>query len=791
MNHHSLRQLPAVTRYLPALIPLALFILLLQHVPGVSAGQPVTSSWSWVPALGVSLAWRLDGFSLMFSLLITGIGTLVTVYAIAYFADAPSRTRIRFVSLILLFMMSMLGTVLSDNLMAMFVFWEATSLLSFLLIGFESHKASARKAAWQSLLVTGSGGLALFAGIVLIGQSMGTFALSELAARAPEWIDTSTFTASVVLIMVGAFTKSAQFPFHFWLPQAMAAPTPASAYLHSATMVKLGVYLVARVDPIVSDVAWFGQTLLAVGMLTMLIAAIHAVRATGYKAVLAHSTVGSLGILVMLIGLSGPAATLAMCAFLLAHALYKAALFFCAGTAIHATHISELRRLGGLARALPWTATAAVVASLSMAGLPPMAGFIAKELLFEAQLDQTGNVLPVVVAVLVNGVMVAIAAVVVWRPFFARPAQALPIRHGETPGLLAGPITLATCGAVVGLWPGGIGQYVLAPAASALFGAPITQRLELWHGFTPMLGLSAIVVSLGGVLAWRWDTLHHRLTGMTALNRVDANQVYQSVVNSVLSVARRSTAGLQNGDHRRYVLVTALTLIAVTVWTLWRTGGALEVSSQGTLLWLPATLLLLGVIGAVVAARTQGLLLALVGVGVVGYGSALFFLLHGAPDLALTQFAVETLVLIVLMAVMVRLPNRAAPTRAPRERRVDALVAAAFGILVFIALGSMLAQPFDSRLSDFFGLSSLAEAHGRNVVNVIIVDYRAFDTMGEIAVVAFATLGIWSLLRRRRPRPKAGTPSGRMADATSTSRSRTAPEPDPRRPASASQEAAR
>lgn len=737
-----------LSRYLPALLPLALFVVFVQYAPTIAAGQVIQHAWAWVPALNVDLTLRLDGFSLLFSLLITGIGTLVTVYAIAYFSDASVRERARFIFLILAFMASMLGTVLADNLIALFVFWEATSLLSFMLIGFEAEQAGARKAALQSLLVTGAGGLAMFGGILLIGMTLGTFSLSDIAARSDQLLGSSWLAPAVVLIMVGALTKSAQFPFHFWLPQAMAAPTPASAYLHSATMVKLGVYLLARFDSVLQGLWWYGDTLVVIGLATMLVAAVHAIRATGYKAVLAQSTVASLGILVMLIGLDGPVSSIAVCAFIVAHAFYKAALFFCAGTAIHATHISELRKLGGLARFLPFTALAAILASLSMAGFPPFVGFIAKEYLFEAQLDSSWSALPVVVAVAVNGVMVAIAAVVSLRPFFLR-SKTPSVLHGETPGLLIGPLVLGLMGVVAGVVSGFFSHYFIAPAATAVYGMPVQFHFSLWHGLTPMLALSVGVITLGALMAWKWDAMHHMLDRAPLLSRINANRIYQFVMDGVLAVARGCTARLQNGDSRHYMFLTCLALVGIGLWSMVTSGAANSLALDGDIRILPTALLIFGFIGAVVAARTSALLPGLVGVGVVGYASALFFLLHGAPDLALTQFAVETLVLIVLMAIMVRLPERAESTRSSKERWIDGGLALVFGLVVFVALANMLSLPFDSSLSDFFGASSFHEAHGQNVVNVIIVDYRALDTMGEIAVVGFAALSVWSLLRRR------------------------------------------
>lgn len=724
------------------------------QVEAISAGEIITHSLEWVPSLGIELGFRLDGFSLLFALLITGIGALVTIYAISYFVETTTATRARFVFLIHLFMAAMLGTVLSDNLIAMFVFWEITSLTSFMLIGFEASKPEARRAALQSLLITCGGGLALFGGILLIGMELETFSLTEVAARSSELVESPSLYAIIVLIMVGAFTKSAQFPFHFWLPQAMAAPTPASAYLHSATMVKLGVYLLARFDIVFVEVPAYGTTLVIVGLTTMTIAAFNAVRATGYKAVLAQSTVASLGIMVMLIGLTGPVSAVAVTGFILAHALYKAALFFCAGTAIHATRIKKLRKLGGLARHLPLTAAAATLASLSMAGLPPFVGFIAKEYLFDAQLDSNWTVLPVVVSVLVNGVMVAVAGAVSLRPFFGGHNKISRVYHGETPGLLVGPLLLAALGVTFGLMPGLVAQTVIAPSAAALHGAPIDVSFSLWHGLTPMLALSVAVLALGALLIWKWDAFHRAIGGTRFAHRLDGDRNYHRIVAALLFGARASTRWLQNGDQRRYTLIVIIALLTISAYAVFG-RSRIELSwTGGAFLPFPTIILGLALVGCIFASRTTSLIGALVGVGMVGYGSALIFLVNGAPDLALTQFAIETLVLVVLMAVLMQLPTSAPRTRTTRESRVDASLSVVFAIIVFIGLATMTAMPFDTRLPDFYGATSYFEALGYNVVNVIIVDYRAFDTLGEVAVVGFATLAVWTLLKRRRRRGK-------------------------------------
>ncbi len=747
--------LGARTGLVMSLVPALLFVSLLRHMGDVAGGEVITTQLSWVPSLGIDFVLRLDGFSLLFGLLITGIGTLVTLYAGAYFAEKPPAEIGRFLALIMLFMTAMLGTVLSDNLIVMFVFWELTSLTSFALIGFDGHKPEARKSALQSLIVTGGGGLVLFAGLLLVGMELGTFSFTEVVSRADELVASPWAGIIAVLIMIGAFTKSAQFPFHFWLPNAMAAPTPASAYLHSATMVKLGIFLLARFDAVFAGMPFFGTTLVIVGSLTMTVAALRALHATGFKAVLAQSTVASLGILVMLIGLDGEVAAVATVGFILSHALYKAALFFCAGTAIHATGESSLRKLGGLARFLPVTAVAAVLASLSMAGLPPFVGFISKEYLFEAQLTNDWNIIPVAVAVLVNAVMVGVAGVVSIRPFYFKAHRVESVKHGEKPGLLVGPLLLATGGIIVGLFPAPVAQNLLAPAASALYGAPIDVSFQLWHGLTPMLALSMLVIAVGAAIIIFWDRIHLALARRQGLFELLGDRGYQGVMNGILGAARTSTRIMQNGDQHRYTAVVLVTVILAIAIGLVAGPAQISIAAGVGPLRISVTLvLLLSIFGAVATVMARSLIAGLVSAGIVGFGLAVIFMVNGAPDLALTQISVETLLVILLTAVLLKLPARQRHSRTAIERRGDALIATAFGGIMFIAVASMSAIPLDLRLSDYFGETSYLEAYGRNVVNVILVDYRAIDTLGEISVVAFATIAAWALLRGATSRPR-------------------------------------
>lgn len=730
-----------------AAVPAALFVYFFSLIGQVGVA-PVVDVVEWVPALGIDLTFRLDGFSLLFALLISGIGTLVTLYAASYFAEKPVFQRTQFLLYILLFMTAMLATVTADNLVAMFVFWETTSLLSFLLVGFFGDDYKARKAALQSLLVTAGGGLALLAGIILIGVQANTFSLATITANPDLLVGTPLFPAIVILFMIGAFTKSAQVPFHFWLPNAMKAPTPASAYLHSATMVKLGVYILARMNPVFQEEPWVGMTLVAFGGATMLIAALQAVRATEFKAVLAFTTVASLGTLVMLIGLPGYVSTVAVSGFILAHALYKATLFFCAGIVIHATHITRLSFLGGLAKILPFTAGATILASFSMAGLPPFVGFISKEYLFEATLTPGFNAIAVGIGVLVNTVMVAVAGIIVLRPYFGEAKRPIHVEHGEQLGMTIGPVVLGTLGVVFGIMPGLVAQSIIRPAASAIYGAPVEVSFELWHGLTPMLALSALVVTLGALLVYYWDPIHVALRRRRIFDRLLTDRGYDAVLSGTLDLARRSTQILQNGDLRLYVAMTVAASTGILAYALAVADGPLfPPIAEDPLRWELVVVCVLVVIGAVAAAAMASLVSAIVAVGLSGYGLAILFLMNGGADLAFTQFSVETLFVVIVMAVLLKLPTVAKSSRLPRERWADAAISVLFGACAFVAALWAVAGPFNAALTEYFSAVSYPEAFGRNVVNVVLVDFRALDTFGEIAVVAFAALAAWALLR--------------------------------------------
>jgi multicomponent Na+:H+ antiporter subunit A len=733
-----------------AILPLGLLAAFVRMAPVVERGWVQAETHRWAPAVGLDLTLRLDGFSFLFCLLITGIGALVMIYAGGYLTLKTKPQRARFFTLILLFMSAMLGTVLADNLLLLVIFWEATSILSFLLIGFDSRSARARRAAVMALQVTAGGGLALLAAVAMIGHVLGSYSFSGAIDRGAELIASPWGVPIVIAVMIAGFTKSAQFPFHFWLPNAMQAPTPASAFLHSATMVKLGIYLLARFEPVIAATGWGRNVMIVVACLTMIVAAVQALRAESFKAALAFSTIASLGILVLLVGLDGPTATVAMIGFLLAHALYKAALFFCAGSVLHATGHGSLRRLGGLARRMPMTAIACTGASLSMAGIPPFFGFITKEFLFQAQIESSWESVPIAVAVLVNAVMVGVAAVVTLKPFFLRPAEPIVLEHRESFSLGVPPLLLALAGLTISLDPDWITRVAVGPAVAAVYRRPIEVDVAVWHGVTPMLMLSGLVVLVGVAIAVFWRPIHLYLRGHDQFERFGIERLWERSLRQLLRASVALVRWTEHGDLRMVLGTAIAAMVAIVAWSVAFAGAPLHLPADDAPVRLADTLVVLaGVAGAVVAARARNLLVAMLAVGLTGFAVAITFMVGGAPDLAITQFTVEALIVVLLSALLVTLPLDAPRTRSWRQRIVDAGLAGSLALLLLIALIDVAAISHAAPASDFFARMSYVAGKGHNVVNVILVDFRGFDTLGETTVIAAAALLATSLLARR------------------------------------------
>ena len=738
--------------WLCAIAPAATFAWTVTRAGSVLDGRPVTESRGWVPGLDLALELRLDAFSLLMAALISGVGVLIFVYSRWYFSERPRLGQ--FAGTLTAFAGAMLGIVLADNLFVLYVFWELTSVTSYLLIGFEDDKGSARAAALQAILVTSAGGLAMLGGFVLVGQAAGTYSLSGIVADPPSG---TVVGVGLGLVLLGAFTKSAQAPFHSWLPGAMAAPTPVSAYLHSATMVKAGVYLVARLAPAFAlTVAFWRPLVIGVGLVTMLLGGLRALRQHDLKLLLAYGTVSQLGLMVALVGAGHADLTFAGVVLILAHSLFKAALFLVVGIVDHQAHTRDLRALSGLGARMPATFVVAAVAVASMAGLPPLLGFVSKEAIYEALLHVGSGVTgALVVAAVVAGSALTFAygARFLWGAFATKHAPSHRERVGSdvpVPPLqfLAPAAVLAVLTAAFGVAPA-LASGVVEEAASSLDAAVEDLHLARWHGFTPALALSALTVALGALLfvgRSRVERLQQRLPRLPA-----AVGCYEASITGLNRVAAVSTGVVQNGSLPTYVTVILLTVLALPgVALLGVTGmpSGIELA-ESPMQAAVAALVVAAAAGAALARRRFAAVLFL---GGVGYGVAVLFVIQGAPDLALTQLLIETLALVIFVLVLRHLPEHFEPARWRLREGARWIVSAAMGVFVaafiLIAAGSRTAPPVSREYVE----RALPEGGGRNVVNVILTDFRGLDTVGEITVLTVATLGIGSLVRAGRRR---------------------------------------
>ncbi|TSE34497.1 monovalent cation/H+ antiporter subunit A [Tepidimonas charontis] len=735
-------------------------VLLLSQASVVWSGQVVSFSLPWVPDIGLTVGLRLDGLALMFAGLITVIGLLIIVYAAYYLA--PEDSAAKFYALLMLFMAAMLGVVLSDNLLLLVVFWELTSVSSFLLVGYWGHRPEARQGARQALAITGGGGLAMLAGFVLLGLSAGTFEISEMSGRAAEIQADPLFVPALLLILVGAFTKSAQFPFHFWLPDAMAAPTPVSAYLHSATMVKAGIFLLMRLTPVLAGSGWFEGIVTVVGVVTLLFAAFIAIFKHDLKGLLAYSTVSHLGLVTCLIGLASPLAAVAAVFHVLNHATFKAALFMVAGIVDHETHSRDMRRLGALWAFMPWTGTLAVIAAASMAGVPLTNGFVSKEMFFTEAVAVTargwGAWLPVAVT-LAGLFSVAYALRLVHDTFFNNHLGDVPNRHPHEPPLgMKVPVAVLVAAAVaIGLAPAWVAQPLVEVAATAVVGQALPPfHLAQWHGVNLPLAMSVAALA-GGVALYaalmRGRRLH-TLVSEAWFGRFTGRGVFEATIEALFGAAGRLTAALENGSLQRYLAWVVGTAVVVAAAPLWNAGvGAgeralLPANPLALVVWL-----LLAATCAALVAMHHWRFQAVVLVGVVGLVTALTFAAFSAPDLALTQLSVELVSTVLLLMGLALLPQRTPRESSPNRKLRDALLALSAGAGVAWIAWVMLTRDHAS-IAWYFLEQSLPAGGGSNVVNVILVDFRGYDTFGEITVLGIAAIGVLALMegmRVRRP----------------------------------------
>ncbi len=786
---------PLLTRWLRcraffvlAIPPAAAFGWLVAQAGVVLPGGALVERWSWIPELGIELSFRVGTLQWVLALLVTGVGALVLFYCRWYFADdkPPARTA----GLLVAFAGAMLGLVTADDLIVLYVFWELTTVFSYLLVGHYPTRSANRRAALTALLVTTFGGLAMLVGILMIGTRAQTFALSTILAD-PDRLGGGTFVVvAVILLLVGALSKSALVPFHFWLPGAMAAPTPVSAYLHAAAMVKAGVYLVALLAPAFAAVPGWRPIVLVLGAATMIVGGWRALRQYDIKLLLAYGTVSQLGFLVAMCGLGTRSALLAGVAMVITHALFKAALFLVVGIVDHTTGTRDLRRLSGVGRRLPVLAVAAALAAASMAALPPLIGFTAKEAAFESLSyllpsgDGTG--IPPLAALGVTCVLVAGSALTVaytlrfyWGSFATKrndvsdepETDVLPVPAG----FVAAPVLLA----VLSLIGGFVGPQLTAALTPYADLAPVgepSHGIALWHGFSVPLAMSVVATAAGFLMFWQRRTVAR--IQATFPKTMEAEEIYQAMMRGVDRAAVELTSRTQRGSLPIYLGAVLLVVVCLP-------GGVLLLTTQWPSTYRAfdtAAQLLVGVIivaAAFLAAGSRGRLKAIVLVGVTGYGTAMLFLLHGAPDLALTQILVETVSLVVFVLVLRKLPKYFTdrPLAASRWWRIviAALVGFTVTALAFIAAGARVAQP----VSEAYYEAAYEFGYGRNIVNVILVDTRAWDTLGEISVLVVAATGVASLIFIRR-RYTADSPQRSPSGGRRRGRYRR-PDPGPKR----------
>jgi multicomponent Na+:H+ antiporter subunit A len=745
------RWTPRNSSWIVSLLPFGLGLYLASLSDDLARGEQYLETTEWLPALGLELAFRLDGLSLVFSLLITVIGGFILIYAGAYLKGHAQLGRL--LAFLLLFMAAMLGLVLADNLLLLFISWELTSVSSYLLIGFDHERESARAAALQALLVTGLGGMALLAGALLLQQITGTLSISTILQRGGEIRTHALYLPALLLVLAGAFTKSAQFPFHFWLPAAMEAPTPVSAYLHSATMVKAGIYLMARLHPALGGTDAWMSTLVVAGGATMVVGAALSYVKSDLKQILAYSTVSALGMLTLALGSAGELGTRAAMVFLIAHSLYKGALFMVAGVLDHEAGTRDVNVLGGLRKAMPVTAVAAALAALSMAGLPPLFGFIGKELFYEAS---QGSALwaPVMIAVaMFTGVLtVAAAGLSGLRPFIG-PARPTPTPAHEAPwGLWIGPLMLGLVGLYFGLAPGFVGARLVSRATAEVLGVPTVVKLTLYHGLNFTLWLSVFTILAGAAVFVYRDRAYDRVSFLGTPIAWGPAGIYQYALRGLIALAEWQTRLLQNGYLPHYLRVVLITTVALVGVALARQAGPPQENLLRDVRPYEALVGVLIVAGALSSVASNSRLAAITSLGVVALGLALTFVLFGAPDLAMTQFLVETLTVILIVLVMYHLPGYT-PESSRRNRLRDGLVAVAGGTLMTVLVLGVTSIQIAPQISTYYVENSYKLAHGRNIVNVILVDFRGLDTFGEITVLSIAALGVFALLKLR-PRPE-------------------------------------
>ncbi|MGE7763956.1 Na+/H+ antiporter subunit A [Peribacillus sp. NPDC096540] len=764
------------TGWFVLILPILLFTYFSRFISLTKQGEIITERVSWIPSLGIHIDFYVDGLGLLFVLLITGIGSLVILYSIFYLSKVKEKLN-QFYVFLLLFMGAMLGVVLSDNLIVLYSFWEFTSLSSFLLIGYWNERERSRYGAQKSLLITVLGGLSLLGGIILLSIMGNTFSIRELISQSGELMDHPLFTPALLLVLLGAFTKSAQFPFHIWLPDAMEAPTPVSAYLHSATMVKAGIYLVARLSPVFAESGvWFWFVSIA-GLITLFWGSFSAVKQTDLKGILAFSTISQLGLIMSLLGLGAAAlhydtlgeniylaATVAAVFHLINHATFKGSLFMVAGIIDHETGTRDIRKLGGLMQLMPITFTVAVIGAFSMAGLPPFNGFLSKEMFLASMVNvleldifnmETWGVLFPVLAWVASVFTFIYSMIVVLKPFTGKiQLHLLEKKPHEAPiGMLISPIILATLVIVFGIFPNLLSSSIIKPAVAGiqpnLVDSDFQVHIAFWHGFTPELWMTIGIIVIGIILYKtfpKWKRIYQWLPERFSLNNLYDNglKVLERSASSVMKF-------LMTGSIRTYLLSIFLFFILSLGFSLyWKDAFKLDTGNFAPIGLYEMVLAAIIVIGSIAILFAKSRLTSIIILGAVGYTISLFFVLFRAPDLALTQLVIETISVALFLLCFFHLPLLASRKEERMTFRLNnALISIGVGAIVtLIALSAHSNKLFDS-ISSYYLENAYKEAGGKNVVNVILVDFRGLDTMFEISVLSIAALGIFAMIKLR------------------------------------------
>lgn len=729
-------------------VSLAALVGLLTNLPAVLNGELVTAQLDWIPILGLNVTLMLDGLGFFFACLILGIGLLIITYARFYLAREDNMGE--FFTYLLLFQGAMVGIVLSDNILLLLIFWELTSLSSFLLIGYWKHLPEGRQGARMALTVTGMGGLAMIGGMILLGQIVGSYDLSVILQNRDLIQDSPLYVPALILILLGCFTKSAQFPFHFWLPHAMAAPTPVSAYLHSATMVKAGIFLMARMWPVLSGTPEWFYIVTSAGLITMVLGAVIALFKHDLKALLAFSTVSHLGLITMLLGTGTAFGAMAAVFHILNHATFKAALFMSAGIIDHETHTRDIRRLGGLRHLMPVTFGIATLAALSMAGIPLLNGFLSKEMMLEEAhhtiLFDSHYLVPVL-ATIGSLFSAAYCFRLIGHVFLGPVRDDYPAKpHDPGAGLWLPPALLVVLVVVIGVAPFVAEPFVKLVTQSVLGGVLEVPKayFKIWHGLTPALYMSIIAVG-GGLLML--IIFKPALRVWDAAPRPEAKQIFDAIISAFVALSHRIIHPLHDGAFSRYAATLVVTIVAVGyhAWATGMVGPATRALQSTSVVQVIGWVMLVGAtLGLVFLHRNR--LLSLILIGIVGLVVSVGFVFFSAPDLAMTQITVEVVTIVLLLLALNFLPNRTPIESSVLRRTRDGAIAVVAGVAVMAwSYHLLLRETVAPSISDFHLANSYKGGGGTNVVNVILVDFRGFDTFGEIIVLGIAALLIYAL----------------------------------------------